>query len=367
MKEAPGGFLEQHWLHVLQSLDDGVVLFDDADHVAFLNDGAAELTGVSARRARRQSAERLFRGANRWVVDLVVGSRLAGARRARADLSLSGPEGRQRPVRAAASPVLDGHAHTVGTLLTFHDLSYERELQARRGEAERLAHLEVLLAGLAHEIKNPLSGMRGAAQILAAAQPADARARECSQIIVSEADRLDRLLTQLLDLTGPSRLDRRAVNVHELIDRVIAIESAAAPDGPSFVRRFDPSLPPVSADPQRLIQVLLNLVRNAVEASPPKAAITVTTRIENSYFAGRPRGRGRFLSIDVRDQGPGVPAEECDRIFSPFFTTKAGGTGLGLAISRRIVADHGGVLRAARHEGGGAVFTVTLPVAEERP
>ena len=115
-------------------------------------------------------------------------------------------------------------------------------------------------------------------------------------------------------------------------------------------------------DRGRLTQVLLNLVRNAVEVSPPGGQVTVSTRMETSFYVSDSNGREQFLSIDVSDQGPGISQENQSRVFAPVFTTKSEGTGLGLAISQRIVAEHGGVLRLQSEPGHGATFTMTLPV-----
>jgi signal transduction histidine kinase len=121
-------------------------------------------------------------------------------------------------------------------------------------------------------------------------------------------------------------------------------------------------LPDVLGDAGRLTQVLLNLVRNAIEVSPPGGTVTLTTRMETSYYVAGANGREQFLSLDVCDQGAGIAPENLGRIFSPFFTTKDGGTGLGLAISQRIITEHGGVLRVKAEPDSGAIFTVTLPV-----
>ena len=361
MEQADGGFLSDHWLNILESLEDGLVVINNAGRIEFMNQGAAALTGLSSGQAIAQRAVDVFRG-NRWIRELLETTQASGVRNVQADAFLVGRAGRKRPIRAAATLLTDASGRQIGTLLTLHDLSYQRELESRTREADRLGQLEILLAGLAHEIKNPLSGMRGAAQLLAARSGDEHRLRECTQIIVGEIDRLNGLMTQLLDLTGPSRLERAAVNVHEVIDRVLAIEGAGASNGIHFVRRYDPSLPSVVGDRGRLTQVLLNLVRNAVEVSPSGGAIVVTTRMETSYYVAGANGREQFLSIDVSDQGPGIGPENLARVFAPFFTTKSGGTGLGLAISQRIVTEHGGVLRAQSEPGSGTIFTVTLPV-----
>ena len=361
MEKAGSRFLADHWLNILESLEDGLLVINPQGRIEFMNQGAAHLTGLSSVQAVGQPAGQLLAG-NRWLKDLLDAAKTSGVRSVQVDAELTGRWTQDRPVRAAATMLVDLNGDEVGTLLTLHDLSYQRELESRARESDRLGQVEILLAGLAHEIKNPLSGMRGAAQLLVAQSQDEKRRRECTQIIVGEIDRLNALLTQLLDLTGPSRLERAAVNIHEIIDRVLAIEGAGLGGRVNFVRRFDPSLPPVLGDQGRLTQVLLNLVRNAVEVSPPNGTVTVTTRMETSYYVAGAHGREQFLSIDVSDQGPGIPAADVAHIFAPFFTTKSGGTGLGLAICQRIVTEHGGILRVRSEPGAGSIFTVTLPV-----
>lgn len=361
MTRAESRFLGEHWLNVLESLDDGLIVINAEHSIEFLNEGAAQLTGLSAAQSVGVPAARVF-GGNPWLLELLQATRASGVRNVRGDASLYGRHGHTRPVRAAATLLVSDDGAVVGALLTLHDLSYQRELESRSRDADRLGQLEILLAGLAHEIKNPLSGMRGAAQLLSANQADRHRARECTQIILDEIDRLNSLMAQLLDLTGPPRLERRGVNIHEVIDRVLAIEGAGRGGRLHFVRAFDPSLPDVLGDAGRLTQVLLNLVRNAVEVSPPGGTITLTTRMETSYYVAGANGREQFLSLDVSDQGAGIQPDDLSRIFSPFFTTKDGGTGLGLAISQRIITEHGGVLRVQTEPGAGSIFTVTLPV-----
>jgi len=356
MRQAESRYLGEQWLNVLESLDDGLIVMNGEQKVEFMNEGAAQLTGLSAVQSVGLPSGRLFAG-NPWLIELLQATRSSGVRNVRGDASLAGRHGGTRPVRAAATLMVDDDGREVGSLVTLHDLSYQRSR-----EADRLGQLEILLAGLAHEIKNPLSGMRGAAQLLSTSHPDEHRLRECTQIILGEIDRLNSLMAQLLDLTGPPRLERRGVNIHEIIDRVLAIEGAGRGVRLNFVRSFDPSLPDVLGDAGRLTQVLLNLVRNAVEVSPPGGSVTVTTRMETSYYVAGANGREQFLSLDVSDQGAGIDPENLGRIFSPFFTTKDGGTGLGLAISQRIITEHGGVLRVKTEPGSGSIFTVTLPV-----
>src|SRR5215470_16080005 len=185
MEKASSSFLADHWLNILESLEDGLLVINPQGRVEFMNQGAAQLTGLSSAQATGQPATQLI-GSNRWLKDLLEATRTSGVRSVQVDAELSDRWTQERPVRAAATMLVDLEGEEVGTLLTLHDLSYQRELESRARETDRLGQLEILLAGLAHEIKNPLSGMRGAAQLLAASTADAHRTRECTQIILGE-------------------------------------------------------------------------------------------------------------------------------------------------------------------------------------
>lgn len=360
MKKAVSEFISREWLNVLESVGQALIIVGDEGAIEFMNEQAAELMGQSAALAMGGAAGEVL-AANPWIADLVRDPRARSRHALHLDGKIADRQGRSIPVHAAATPLVEDDGAHVGTLLTLQNLTHQRELEARAREADRLTELETLVAGLAHEIRNPLSGMRGAAQLLAGRPDSPEKVEQCTQIMVEEIDRLDGLMAQLLELSGRPRGPAVPVNVHRLLDRVLAIEDAGT-NAHRFTRNFDPSLPPVSGDPDRLTQVLLNLVRNAVEATPEGGSITLTTRMETSYRVAGAGLDGRFLSVEISDQGAGISAENLDRIFSPFFTTKSGGTGLGLAISQRIVSEHGGALRARSDAESGSTFTVTLPV-----
>ncbi len=350
----------QDWGAVIESLDDALLTVDAALALTFANEAASELFGHSRTLTPGTPLATIVHP-DAWILDLVEATHTGGLRRARREDTLH-RRGRDPLAILASASVLRDSAHRPnGAVVLLQDVSPLRELGGRAAELTRLSHLETLVAGLAHEIKNPLSGMRGAAQLLADRTEPGPRLNECSRIIIDEIDRLNGLLGQLLDLSGPPRLDVEAVNIHEILDRVLAIESTGPRPDLRVRRAFDPSLPAVPGDPARLTQLLLNLIRNAIEASPERGEIAVTTRLETSYRSSA-RSRGRHLAIEVTDQGPGVGAQDVDRIFEPFFTTKRTGTGLGLAVARRIVADHGGSLRVRPAQPHGSVFVVTLPL-----
>jgi two-component system nitrogen regulation sensor histidine kinase GlnL len=232
--------------------------------------------------------------------------------------------------------------------------------------ADRLALLGTLAAGLAHEIKNPLGGIKGAAQLLKREVHHNPSLLQYADIVVREVDRVNRLIEQLLGLSQPAKLELGAVNIHEILDEVLLLERQAIPEWNVVVKKnFDPSLPPVRGDRARLTQVFLNLVKNAVQAMDGRGTLTVTTRIETDFhIREQGRERGKFLWVDVEDDGPGIKDDDLPQIFSPFFSTKNGGTGLGLAVCYGIIKEHGGLIRVDSREGAGASFKVSLLVAE---
>lgn len=230
----------------------------------------------------------------------------------------------------------------------------DRQRRADRAlrRVERLKTLGEMAAGMAHEVKNPLAAIRSSAQMLA--EGADTRSAELAGIVVSETDRVDRVLGDFLRYARPAPLEFTRAKLSEVLDSCIELlESEAARRRIEVTRHYpEEQEPEVYIDPAQIRQALLNLLLNALQASPDSGRIVV--RVEE---AGRRRAR-----VTVRDFGPGVPADKLGRVFEPFFTTRAGGTGLGLAIARRIVTEHGGSTRLENAEVRGAVATVELPV-----
>ncbi|MEZ5460265.1 MAG: ATP-binding protein [Dokdonella sp.] len=210
------------------------------------------------------------------------------------------------------------------------------------------------LRGFAHEVKNPLAGVRGAAQLLGRRVESD-DLRELAELIIAEADRLAGLADNLLRARGKPRLVR--LNVHELLERVAAL--IAAEDGAPMVRRdYDPSLPPAVGDGDRLYQLVLNLARNAVEAGA--TTLSLRTRVEFGARLGE-RLRRVVLRVDVIDDGCGVPANISASLYQPLVSGRADGSGLGLALAREIADEHGGELRHSSRPGA-TTFTLLLPL-----
>lgn len=354
------------WQNVINSLSDGVIVVDTAGILIDLNPAAEHLLAVGASQVVGSPLECLADGrpGNAWLAELAHATLAKGVARRHTEGRLRA-RGRDVSVSASCAPVHgeDGVRH--GAVVVLHDLTLEQSLGSTTRRVEQLASLGTLALGLAHEIRNPLSGIKGAAQLLRAAlsDPADVQATE---VIIREVERLDGLLEQLRGLGTPTRLQLVPLNIHRVLNDVLSLQRQAPEWGSIVLRKeFDPSLPPISGDPAQLTQVLLNLVKNAVESLGGRGTLTVTTRMETNYRVQSRTQRRQFLSVIVADDGPGVPEDVQSQLFSPFFTTKSRGTGLGLAVCHRIVTEHGGTIAHEPQPGGGARFRVTLPVSED--
>lgn len=226
-------------------------------------------------------------------------------------------------------------------------------LQEATHRKEKLMALGHLAAGVAHEIRNPLSSIKGLAKYFAERTPPGGEAYELAQVMAKEADRLNRVVSELLELVRPAHLKWQPVDLNEVIGHSLQLVSQDA-SGRDITLQFtaQPSLCRIQADPDRLNQVLLNLYLNAIQAIGREGIITV---------AVAECGDGR-IKLSVADSGKGMTAEQLQAIFTPYFTTKADGTGLGLAVVQNIVEQHGGTIHVESSPGRGAVFTLYLPV-----
>jgi two-component system nitrogen regulation sensor histidine kinase GlnL len=248
-----------------------------------------------------------------------------------------------------------------GARLLVELLPLEQQLKIAREEKllEQQSMNRELLRNLAHEIKNPLGGIRGSAQLLERELP-EPELKEFTQVIVKEADRLQALMNRLL---APSRLPQLAsVNIHEVTERVRALVLAEFSDGLTVRRDYDTSLPEITADREQLIQALLNVARNAAQAMQGKGEIGFVTRIVRQVTLARERFRHAIL-VQIVDNGPGVPAALQDRIFYPLVTGRDGGTGLGLSLAQDYVNRHHGVIEFESVPGR-TCFSILLPVRD---
>jgi len=230
-----------------------------------------------------------------------------------------------------------------------------QEAQAAVRRSERLAALGQLSAGLAHEIRNPLSTIKTSAEMLRKSVDTNVEvAREMAEFISSDVDRTNALVTRFLDFARPLAVRLEKADLAQLIDRAVAdVEKHSPPLDVCVYKNYAPDIPPFLLDAQLIERVVYNLLMNAAQASPPKASITVKTR-----------QAGDTVEIAVIDRGSGIDPKLLDNIFNPFFTTKSTGVGLGLAIVSKIVDEHGGTITVESEPGSGSVFRVFLPFKE---
>ncbi|NVJ99110.1 MAG: two-component sensor histidine kinase [Alphaproteobacteria bacterium] len=265
--------------------------------------------------------------------------------------------------------LMDLHAHPIGdegcVVLTAQPRRITAFLEKREHMEAAARSVSGLASMLAHEIKNPLSGIRGAAQLMGRAL--DSKNVKLTELICKEVDRIKGLVDELETFSTPAEQVIEPVNIHEVLDHVLNVAAAGFANNCIIRPRFDPSLPPVAGHYDRLIQIFLNLVKNAVEAAGPSADITVTSAYRHGiWMTGRAGKRIRLpIEISVHDNGPGIPEDLKDHLFDPFVSGKDGGTGLGLALVARYVSEMGGTVTCDNHPHGGAIFKVQLALFED--
>ena len=263
------------------------------------------------------------------------------------------------------------HLHCVATpvetagrerlVLEFRELQQQLKIAREAKIAEQQAANKELIRNLAHEIKNPLGGIRGAAQLLER-ELADVELREFTQVIVKEADRLQSLMNRLLT---PSRLPHvEPLNIHEVTERVRTLLLAEFP-ALRVQRDYDTSLPEIDGDKEQLIQAILNVARNAAQATGGRGEIRLVTRIARQVTIARNRFR-HAIAVSIEDDGPGVPPQLAERIFYPLVSGREGGTGLGLSLAQSFVSQHQGLIEFESVPGR-TRFTILLPVVPKAP
>ena len=345
---------------VLNSLSDPVLAVGRDHAVRFVNTAAEQFFGAGAGRLRNQHLHALI-PADSPIFGLIRHAFADGASVSEHGIVIDTPRLGIRHLTVRAAPLADA---TDMVVLSLQEQSIANRIDRQLMHRGAARSVTAMAAMLAHEVKNPLSGIRGAAQLLErGADPGD---RELTQLICEEADRIVALVDRMEMFSDVRPLERAPVNIHEVLEHVRKLAQSGFARHLRFIERYDPSLPPVYGNRDLLVQVLLNLVKNAAEAAPAEGGeIVLTTRYRQGVRLAVPGVGTRVelpLEISIQDNGPGIPDDLRDHIFDPFVTTKVGGKGLGLALVAKIVGDHGGIV-----EIGGAprrtVARLRLPVA----
>lgn len=346
---------------ILNALADPVFVVDAENKISYLNQAAEQFFQTSMTALVGTSLETAI-PPDSPVLALIDKVRVTGNSMSQYDVQVSTPRIGEHIVTIDAAPMADRVDWVVVTLqLRSMAGRIDRSL-THRGAARSVSAMALMLA---HEIKNPLSGVRGAAQLLE--RTSDPKDKELTRLIIEETDRICALVDKMEMFTDNPRIERRAVNIHEVLHHVVRLAQNGFGAGVRFVEAYDPSLPPAYGDRDQLVQIFLNLVKNAVEAAPEAdGEVVVSTAYQQGVSIATPNGEGRVkvpLVVRIQDNGSGVPEDIRAHLFDPFITTKPGGSGLGLALVAKFVGDHGGVIDLeSKHRR--TVFRVMLPMME---
>lgn len=345
---------------VLDNLTTAVLTFDSGLRLTAINPAGEMLFEASAKKIVGQRLSDLL------SPDQPLAQSLAQTLSTRHPFTARGlrlelPGARFLTLDCTVTPLLDDAEETpaVTPALLVELTQVDRLLRLTREEnlLDRQAANRAVMRGLAHEIKNPLGGLRGAAQLLER-ELSDSALKEYTRVIIHEADRLRKLVDRMIGPYQPP--NKRAVNIHAILEHVRLLILAEVPSGLTIARTYDPSLPEFHGDPDQLVQAVLNIVRNSVQALEGRGRIELRTRIERGFTIGHRRHR-LVLCAEIEDDGPGIPPPLLDHIFYPMVTGRSDGTGLGLSIAQDIIGKHGGLIECSSRPGQ-TVFVLYLPL-----
>ena len=348
---------------LLSAMPVAILVLDDSRHIRFANPAAEQLFGAGAAFLARRRLDEILPPDSPMVALIDLAAR-DGTGVSEYGMTLSSLRLAERPVDVRVTPLGDG---TGSLLVCIVERAMARLIDRHLNHRNAARSVSGMAAVLAHELKNPLSGIRGAAQLIE--QSVDGAERELARMICEETDRI-RKLVERVDVFSDDRPPAgERVNIHRVLEHVLRLQDSATGAAIRFVERYDPSLPPVWGNRDQLVQVFLNLVKNATEAVPRgDGEITLTTYYRHGFKFAR-SGGGKALDLPiivaVEDDGGGVPDDLRDNLFEPFVTTRRHGTGLGLALVANIVENHGGVVEFESRPGR-TVFRVRLPAMTDR-
>ena len=333
---------------VVTSLPVGLIATDKNGKIAFFNSAAERITGLDLSKARGEDPEDIlpkhFCGLKEYLD--------RGESISEKEMVCEFAEDKIVPVSVSASKIINEEGQFVGQVLIIRDLGEVRRLQSEVRRKEKLAAIGGLAAGVAHEIRNPLSSIKGLASYFKNKFEEDSDDKEAAGVMIQEVDRLNRVISELLDFARPTHLNLKPVDINEVLDHSVRlIQQEAVTKGITIKLNLSQQLMTAEIDSDRLSQCLLNLYLNAFQAMDNGGRLT----IENSIT------EESLIKIEIKDTGSGINTEDLNKIFDPYFTTKKQGTGLGLAIVHKIIEAHKGEIKVRSIYGYGTAFTIFIP------
>lgn len=335
--------------YVVESMANGLISLDANGVVTTINPAAAELTGIPKAKARGLSFDSLLSEYADEIRSVLWDDNTILNR----EIEYERPDGSRIPMSLSATQVKDSSGTRLGAVVLLNDLREIRELNERARRAEHLASIGRMAATVAHEIRNPLSAIRGLAQYFATnAQDSDPEERSYAETIVSESDRLNTVVSELLDYARPLELNLEETHIDALFDdtiRAIALETEEKCI--EVEQNIEPDIPIIQLDRDRLLQILLNLTQNSIAAMPNGGKLVLRAK----WFT-----KSQSIQLTVEDTGEGISEQDIPRLFEPFFTTRTHGTGLGLTIVHKIIDAYNGKIEVHSEEGKGTKVILTI-------
>jgi len=335
---------------IMHNMTTGLLVTNHQGEIILINRIGQEILGTS-------ESESIGRPAHEVSPDIERFGEAVSPKGLTLEMSFKRPDGKVIPIGYSSSIFTDLEGRQAGSITVFKDLTEKEEIEKKLRENEKLATIGEIAGGIAHEIKNPLFAISSGIQLLQYTSKIPKDQKKTMEIIFQETMRVDRLIRQLLNYSIPRELKRTPVLTNNLIDEVVSLNRGLLEAKRLKIRSIlVKDGPPILLDRDQISQVLINLLQNAIEASP------VGERIEvHSVFSSD----GQYLTVRIKDRGPGIPDELCKRVFDPFLSTKKGSSGMGLALSKRIILEHGGDIWIEPRNKRGAISVFQLPIILE--